>query len=117
ILRVPWQGAGAVSTLWGLVGVSGTVYTGVVARRVRRQTGYRPDLEDWMSHVLLPLAAYATIALSSLAAHTHAHESLIALAAGVLLLLFIAIHNTWDTVSYQVFVRMRKPDDGKSPGE
>src|SRR5215467_7109412 len=106
ILRVPWQGAGVVSTLWGLVGLSGTVYTVVVARRVRRQTGYRPDLEDWMSHVLLPLGAYA-----------HAHESLIALAAAVLLLLFIGIHNTWDAVSYQVFVRMRKPKDGDSPGE
>src|SRR5262249_2589075 len=65
ILRVPWQGAGAVSTLWGLVGLSGTVYTVVVARRVRRQTGYRPDLEDWVAHVLLPLAADATPALSA----------------------------------------------------
>ena len=117
ILRVPWQGAGAVSTLWGLVGLSGTVYTVVVARRVRRQTGYRPDLEDWMSHVLLPLAAYAVLALSALAARSHAHEALLAVGAALLLLLFIGIHNTWDAVSYQVFVRMRQQKDGESPGE
>ena len=30
---------------------------------------------------------------------------------GALLLLFIGIHNVWDTVYYQVFVRMRKEGD------
>jgi hypothetical protein len=117
VLRVPWQGASAVAALWGLVGVSGTVYAVVVARRMRRQTAYRPDLEDWLFHSLLPLAAYAVLALSALAAHAHAHEALIGAGAAILLLLFIGIHNAWDAVSYQVFVRMRKEKDAQPPGE
>ena len=36
VLRVPWQGVAAVSTLWGIVGLSGAAYTVLVARRVRR---------------------------------------------------------------------------------
>jgi len=117
VLRVPWQGVAAVSTLWGLVGLSGAAYTVVVARRVRRQTAYRPDLEDWLFHSLLPFAVYAVLGLSSLTAHAHAHESLIAVGAAILLLLFIAIHNAWDAVSYFVFVRMRKANDAESPKE
>jgi len=117
VLRVPWQGVAAVSTLWGLVGLSGAAYTVLVARRVRLQTAYRPDLEDWLFHSLLPLAAYAVLALSALAARTHAHEALICVGAATLLLLFIGIHNAWDAVSYYVFVRMRKAKDAESPGE
>jgi len=115
VLRVPWQGVAAVSTLWGIVGLSGAAYTVLVARRVRRQRSYQPDLEDWLFHSLLPLAAYAVLALSSLAAHAHAHESLIAVGAAILLLLFIAIHNAWDAVSYFVFVRMRNAKDAELP--
>ena len=117
ILRVPWQGLAAVSTLWGLVGLSGAAYTVVVARRVRRQTAYRADLEDWLSHFLLPFAAYAILALSALAVSAHPHEALLGVGAATLLLLFIAIHNAWDAVSYFVFVRMRKAKDRKSPKE
>lgn len=117
ILRVPWQGVAAVSTLWGLVGLSGAAYTLLVARRVRRQTAYRPDLEDWFFHTLLPLAAYAVLALSALAARAHAHEALIAVGVAILMLLFIGIHNAWDAVSYFVFVRMRKENGAEPPGE
>ena len=117
ILRVPWQGVAAVSTLWGLVGLSGTAYTIVVARRVRLLTAYRPDLEDWSFHSLLPLAAYSVLALSALAAHTHAQEALLGVGAATLLLLFVGIHNAWDAVSYFVFVSMRKAKDRESPSE
>src|SRR4029077_3927383 len=112
-----WQGVAAVATLWGLVGLCGAAYTVLVARRVRRQKSYRPDLEDWFFHTLLPFAAYSMLALSALAAHAHAHESLIAAGAATLVLLFIPIHNPWDAVSYFVFVRMRKANDAEPPRE
>src|SRR5215831_6689435 len=88
ILRVPWQGVGAVSTAWGLVGLGGAAYTLIVARRVRSQRTYTPDLEDWFAHFLSPLGAYATLALSAPAAHVHAHGALLGVAAATLLLLF-----------------------------
>jgi hypothetical protein len=98
-----------VATLWGLLGLAGTTYSVLVAWRVRRQTVYRPVLEDWSFHVLLPLVAYATLALTALAAPLHVRGALFGVGAAALLLLFIGIHNAWDTVSYYVFVQ-RKDD-------
>jgi hypothetical protein len=43
-------------------------------------------------------------------ANTHPEEALLAVAAMTLLLLFIGIHNSWDTIAYNVFVRMRDSD-------
>jgi len=57
------------------------------------------------------LAAYATLALSALAASSRAHEALFGVGAATLLLLYIGIHNAWDAVSYHVFVNMRGGKD------
>src|SRR6266853_496962 len=46
ILRAPWQAVTPVAALWGFVGLSGAVYTGIVARRMRVQTAYRPVREE-----------------------------------------------------------------------
>src|SRR2546428_11571304 len=40
----------------GLVGLSGVVYVVIVTRRMRVQTAYKPEFEDWLFHVLLPIA-------------------------------------------------------------
>src|SRR5437868_4377486 len=58
ILSAPWDAIGAPAVLWGLVGLGGVVYAIIVTRRMRAQTAYRPQFEDWLFHVLLPLAAY-----------------------------------------------------------
>jgi len=113
LLRVPWQTLAPAAALWGLIGVSGIVYATIVARRVRRQRVYEPELEDWLFHAALPVVAFATLALSSLEAGAHPREALFAVGAAALLLLFIGIHNAWDSVSYHVFGQRRGCD---SPG-
>jgi len=75
---------------------------------MRAQTVYRPDFEDWLFHVALPFAAYALLAAAAYAAHAHVLVAPFAAGAGVLLLLFIGIHNTWDAVTYHVFVAARR---------
>ena len=107
VLSAPWDGIGAVAVLWGLVGLSGIVYVAVVARRMRAQTVYKPVFEDWLFHVLLPLAAYAILACSAFAARSHARTALFLVGSAALLLLFIGIHNAWDTVTHLVFVQRR----------
>ena len=70
-----------------------------------------------MFHVILPLAAYALLALSAFAATSHAREALFGVGAATLLLLFVGIHNAWDAVAYHVFVSTREKDlwrDGKN---
>ncbi|HLW48622.1 MAG TPA: hypothetical protein VKW09_12750 [bacterium] len=112
VLSAPWHGVGGAAVVWGLVGLGGAVYAVIVARRMRVQTTYRPDYEDWLFHVLLPFWAYALLAVSAYAARTHAREALFGVAAAVLLLLFIGIHNTWDAVTYHVFVTRRRQRGG-----
>jgi hypothetical protein len=63
-----------------------------------------PEFEEWLFHVLLPFGAYAILAGSAFAAHSHEDEALFGVAAAVLLLLFDGIHNAWDSVTYHVFV-------------
>ncbi|HTJ09793.1 MAG TPA: hypothetical protein VL393_08930 [Candidatus Binataceae bacterium] len=56
-----------------------------------------------MFHFVLPLAAYAMLALSAVAAPAHTREALFGVGAATLLLLFVGIHNAWDSVTYHVF--------------
>lgn len=111
LMRVPWHSVGPAAELWGIVGLAGTVYILVVARRMRRQMAYRPDWEDWTYHVVLPLVAYALLLVSAFAVVLEDEQALLAVAAATLLQLFIGIHNSWDAVSYHVLVRMRDSED------
>ncbi len=108
ILTVPWHGIKTAAILWGILGVNGAIYALVTMRRMRIQNAYRPVLEDWLFNAWLPLGAYATLAISAFTATRDARESLFATAASALLLLFIGIHNAWDSVTYHVFVVRRK---------
>jgi len=108
LLNVPWQMIAVPAALWGLMGFSGVVYMVTVARRIRVQTAYKPELEDWLFHVLLPLASYITLALSAFAALSHTREALFGIGAAALLLLFIGIHNAWDSIAYHLFVTKRE---------
>ena len=104
LLRVPWRTITSPATLWSIVGFSGLAYALIVGRRMRTQTAYRPVLEDWLFYCLLPLAAYAVLALSSFAAFSRTRGALFGVGGAALLLLFTGIHNAWDAVSYHVFV-------------
>jgi hypothetical protein len=105
ILSAPWDGMGATAISWGLLGLAGVVYGVLVTRRLRRLTAYRPEFEDWLFHVLLPVAAYVTLAVSAVAALSHLREALFGVGAAAMLLLFSGIHNAWDAVTYHVFVK------------
>jgi hypothetical protein len=67
---------------------------------------YEPDWEDWLFHVVMPLCAYALLAGSAVATSSYPREALFAVAAAILVLLFVGIHNAWDMVVYHVFVRL-----------
>ncbi len=107
ILNAPWHAVTSAAAVWGFLGLSGIVYEIIVGRRMRVQIAYKPEFEDWLFHLLLPLAAYVTLAGSAYAARSHASGALFAVAAAAMLLLFIGIHNAWDAVTYHVFVRSR----------
>ena len=107
-LRMPWPNMTCVLLLIGLAGLGGVIYSLIVGRRMRIQTDYAPDLEDWSFHFLLPLAAYALILASALVLMSHPRAALFGVGTANLLLLFVGLHNAWDSVAYQVFVKRRR---------
>ena len=109
VLHVPWNTITFAAVLWGIMGLGGIVYTVIVTHRLRRPAAYQPVFEDWLFHCLLPILAYATLSLSALAAYWYVRPALFCVGAAALLLLFSAIHNAWDSVSYHVFTR-RPPE-------
>ncbi|HTL58979.1 MAG TPA: hypothetical protein VL361_25050 [Candidatus Limnocylindrales bacterium] len=117
LVTAPWTGLTPLAVLWALLGPLGAAYSVIVARRLRIQTVYKPVLEDWLFHALLPLVAYAAIAVSACLAHSHGRLTLFLVAAAVLLLLFIGVHNAWDAVVYHVFVRRRGQTEKDQAGK
>ena len=104
---VPWSGIAGLTVVWGAIAFCGLAYVAIVARRMRVQTIYKPVFEDWLFHVLLPFASYAILAVSAFAAFSQPRPTLFFVGGAALLLLFIGIHNAWDTITYHVFVRSR----------
>jgi hypothetical protein len=113
VLSAPWHGLLAPLVLCSIAGVIGFIYVAIVVGRMRRQRGYAPVFEDWLFHVILPVAAYGILAGAALA-HAHADLALAGIAVAALVLLFVGIHNAWDSVTYLVFVRRREINDRRN---
>lgn len=59
-----------------------------------------------MFHLVLPLGAYTTLAVSACAAPFRTGEALFCAGGSALVLLFAGIHNAWDSIAYHVFVKI-----------
>jgi len=104
-----------ISIVWGSVGAIGFVYEGIVVRRLLKQAAYKLGLEDWLFYVVLPLVAYLTLVVSPFAVTAHEREAVFAVGAAAALILFAGIHNSWDSISYHVFVVRNRPPEAGEP--
>jgi hypothetical protein len=100
IVSAPWRLLSSAALTLGLCGVAGVVYGLVTLRRARTITQYKPVFEDWLWHIVLPLFAHGLLIASAIALTFRPALALFGVAAMTLLLLFIGIHNAWDTVTY-----------------
>jgi hypothetical protein len=100
ILSAPWPSLRSAGIALALCGSIGVGYAVVVIRRARSQTNYTMVTEDWVWFVILPLVAYAALLAAAIALGRDVLVSLFVVAATALLLLFIGIHNAWDTVTF-----------------
>ena len=98
ILSAPWHALWSVAVAMGMCGFTGVVYGVIIIGRARQQTTYRPVFEDWLWHTVLPLIAYALVLIAASLLTRHP-RLLFLFALAVLLLLFIGIHNSWDTIT------------------
>jgi len=111
ILSAPWPTETGIAIALDACAVLGIGYTALVIRRATRRMGYKPVLEDWLWHCVFPLMAYVALLAGGVELEPHTIISLFIVAGAVLLLLFIGIHNSWDTVTYLVLVRPRGEGD------
>lgn len=105
-LSAPWRMLSSVAYLLGACGIAGVVYASLVTQRAKRQVGYQPVVEDWVWHAALPFVAYAMLLVSALVLLRNETAAMFAIGTAVLLLLFIGIHNAWDTVTYIVVEKL-----------
>jgi hypothetical protein len=93
-----------------VAGILGLIYVGTIATSIRRMTStYVPVHEDWIWNVILPAIAYCIWLAAAAFIWYSAHASLYAVAAVLVLLMLIGIHNSWDIA---VWNSTRQPTDG-----
>lgn len=114
ILAAPWQRLTSAGATLAVCGGLGILYTLIVTNRARKTTFYRPVFEDWLFHVILPLLVYVDLLAAALVLQGSPGPALFAIAAGVLTLLFVGIHNAWDAVT---FMAMKTGEDSEPPEE
>jgi hypothetical protein len=112
ILSAPWTSLAPVAWCMFLLGLAGLLYGAAVLRHARSQQNYSPEASDWIWHTVLPNFAYAAVLLAALALTKSEAMALFVIGGSALLLLFIGIHNSWDTVTY-VVIRNREQREAK----
>lgn len=108
MLSAPWQDLAPPGIAVAVAGVGGFAYSAVVLRRAVRQRDYKPVLEDWIWHAALPLIAYAALVYAGIQLARVSVDALFIVGGAALLLVFIGIHNAWDTVTYVMLERARE---------
>ena len=116
ILSAPWPTLHGAAVSLGICGLAGVVYSVLVVRRARRQTGYQPVFEDWLFHAILPFVAYGALVATAATVASRPEGSLFWIGGASLLLLFIGIHNSWDTVTYIALDRLNASPEEPKPG-
>jgi len=107
IFSAPWDGLGPAGVAAAICGALGFLYCLMVLRRTLRQKDYKPVLEDWTWHAGLPLLAYAGLIHAGIQLQHREGDTLYVVGGATLLLVFIGIHNAWDTVTYVTIERSR----------
>ena len=115
VLSAPWPNL--IDAAWVLapVGIGGLIYTSVVTLRARRQEGYTPVLEDWVFHIILPYVSYALLLVGAAILTSSETLALFMFAAMALLLMFVGIHNAWDTATFLVVQQLNSRQHERQP--
>jgi hypothetical protein len=119
IFSAPWHSLGPPGVATALCGGFGILYSLTVLRRAMRQRDYKPVLEDWIWHAALPILAYAALLYAGINLHRVSMDAQYLVGGAVLLLVFIGIHNAWDTVTYVTMqgIARSTPTSSSAPAE
>ncbi len=107
MLSAPWQAFSSIRLVLGLLGLAAIIYLLFVLRRMRGISNSRLPLKDWLWYLAFPLAAYLVLTAAALALPARPGPALYVIAAALMTLLFLGIHNAWDLVSFFAVVHIR----------
>lgn len=114
LLLAPWPNLHIPFAIVGAAGIGGAIYMAQLVARTRKLEEYRADLEDWIWYNVLPLIAYGLLAAGGFTVFGTLHTAMYFVAADVLLLIFIAMRNSWDIVTFLAVRQAKDREDGRN---
>jgi hypothetical protein len=105
ILTAPTLTPFALAIILGIGGTAGAAYAVVVATRVWTMN---LDLADRACYAVIPILAYAAIALAAVFVSAAVVPSLNALAVAFVVILIVGMRNAWDMATFMI-TRNRDP--------
>lgn len=110
-LSAPWPDLFGPALMLSLCGLAGVLYSALIVWRATHQTGYKMVAEDWVWHVAFTALAYTALFGAGLTLRRTPVVSLFGIAGAALLLMYIGIHNAWDTTTYFIAHAVSKPNE------
>jgi hypothetical protein len=114
VMTSPGHTALSLAISMAIIALIGLGYMIAVLLRMRRVEVYEPVGEDVLWHVVLPLAAYVCLLACAGFLRAGRDRSLYFVGASALLLLYIGIHNAWDTATWMA-VQGKEGQEGRRP--
>jgi hypothetical protein len=112
VMTSPGHTALSLGVSIGIVALIGLGYMVAVLLRMRRVKAYEPVGEDVLWHVVLPVVAYVGLLACAGFLRLGRDKSLYFVGASSMLLLYIGIHNAWDTATWMA-VKGREAQEGQ----
>ncbi|MFN2547533.1 MAG: hypothetical protein ABR567_08890 [Myxococcales bacterium] len=109
MVSAPWRDVSNASTALSIVGGLGALYCAIVIRRARQPMSYKPVLEDWIFHSILPFITYVVVVVAARQVPRH-RDAQFVIAGASLVLLLIGIRNAWDSVTYLAIDRRKQQE-------
>jgi hypothetical protein len=110
-LSMPRHTVVSLSLGLGAVGLAGLVYIATIATAIHRMKGdYIPVPEDWIWNVILPALCFGALLTMAVLFSTSAKTCLYGVAAAIMLLMIIGIHNAWDIAVWNSVNKQDEPD-------
>jgi hypothetical protein len=112
-LTMPRHTVSSLSLGLGAVGLAGLVYVGAIAAGIYRiKDAYTPVLEDWIWNVILPALCFCVLLSMAFLFSTRPKLCPYGVAAAIMLLMIVGIHNAWDIA---VWNSVNKQDKAEKP--
>jgi hypothetical protein len=109
LASMPNHGQLSLSLGFGACGVAGLIYVGRIAASMHGLSAYDPAHGDWLWNVALPAIVYGTLLAIAFFIWDWPHQCMYGVAAAVVLLMIIGIHNAWDIAVWNSLRKERDP--------